>query len=61
MARPPGVIDWLVIGAFVILAAVIIYLLQPLVVGIATMQWTTCSKVVHRAEGSSGLASLSIF
>jgi hypothetical protein len=35
MARPLGALDWLVIAALVILAAVVIYLLQPLVVVIA--------------------------
>lgn len=35
MARPLGALDWLVIAALVILAAVIIYLLWPLVVVIA--------------------------
>jgi hypothetical protein len=35
MARPLGALDWLVIAALVILAAVVIYLLQPLVVIIA--------------------------
>jgi len=35
MARPLGALDWLVIAALVILAAIVIYLLQPLVVVIA--------------------------
>jgi hypothetical protein len=35
MARPLGATDWLVIGPPVILAAIIIYLLWPLVVVIA--------------------------
>lgn len=35
MARPLGALDWLVIAALVILAAIVIYLLQPLVVIIA--------------------------
>jgi hypothetical protein len=35
MARPLGTLDWIVIAALVILAAIVIYLLQPLVVLIA--------------------------
>jgi Flp pilus assembly protein TadB len=35
MARPLGALDLLVIGALIILAAIVIYLLQPLVVVIA--------------------------
>ncbi len=35
MPRPLGALDWLVIAALVILAAIVIYLLQPLVVVIA--------------------------
>ena len=35
MARPLRALDWVVIAALVILAAIVIYLLQPLVVVIA--------------------------
>lgn len=35
IARPLGALDWVVIAALVILAAIVIYLLQPLVVVIA--------------------------
>jgi hypothetical protein len=35
MARPITTIDWLVIAALVILAAIVIYILQPLVIVIA--------------------------
>ena len=35
MARPPRALDWVVIAALVILAAIVIYLLQPFVVVIA--------------------------
>lgn len=35
MARPLGALDWVAIAALVILAALVIYLLQPLVVVIA--------------------------
>jgi hypothetical protein len=35
MARPLRALDWLVLGALVILAAIVIYLLQPLVIVIA--------------------------
>ena len=35
MARPLSPIDWLVIGALVVLAAIIMYFLQPLVIVIA--------------------------
>lgn len=35
MARPLAALDWLVIGALVVLAAIVIYLLQPLVIVIA--------------------------
>lgn len=35
MARPLRALDWLVIGALVILAAIVIYLMQPLVIVIA--------------------------
>ena len=35
MTRSLGAIDWLVIGVLVIVAALLIYLLQPLVIVIA--------------------------
>lgn len=35
MARPLGMIDWLVIIALIIIAAVIIYFLWPLAVAVA--------------------------
>jgi hypothetical protein len=35
MARPLNTLDWVVIAALVILAAVLIYLLRPLVIVIA--------------------------
>jgi hypothetical protein len=35
MARPLNLLDWIVIAALVIIAAVLIYLLQPLVIVIA--------------------------
>jgi hypothetical protein len=35
MARPLNILDWVVIAALVIVAAVLIYLLQPLVIVIA--------------------------
>jgi predicted PurR-regulated permease PerM len=35
MARPLRALDWVVIAALVILAAIVIYLLQPLIIVIA--------------------------
>ena len=37
MARQLGVLDWLVIAVLVILAALVIYFLQPLVIVIAIL------------------------
>jgi hypothetical protein len=35
MARPLGALDWLVIAALIIIAAIIIYFLWPLAIAIA--------------------------
>jgi len=54
MARPLRALDWAVIAALVILAALVIYLLQPLVIVIAIVavgyiiyRWYTGRKLVR--------------
>jgi hypothetical protein len=54
MARPLRTLDWVVIAALVILAAVVIYLLQPLIIVIAIIavgyiiyRWYTGRKLVR--------------
>lgn len=54
MARPLRALDWVVIAALVILAALVIYLLQPLVIVIAIIavgyiiyRWYTGRRLVR--------------
>ncbi|HEX2558145.1 MAG TPA: hypothetical protein VHK86_07470 [Nitrososphaera sp.] len=54
MARPLRVLDWVVIAALVILAALVIYLLRPLVIAIAIIavgyliyRWYTGRRLVR--------------
>jgi hypothetical protein len=54
MARPLRALDWVVIAALVILAALVIYLLQPLIIVIAIIavgyiiyRWYTGRRLVR--------------
>jgi hypothetical protein len=54
MARPLRVLDWVVIAVLVILAALVIYLLRPLVIAIAIIavayliyRWYTGRRLVR--------------
>ncbi len=54
MARPLNMLDWLVIAVLVILAAIVIYLLRPLIIAIAIIaigyliyRWYTNRRVVR--------------
>jgi hypothetical protein len=54
MARPLRALDWLVIAVLVILAALVIYLLRPLVIAIAIIavgyiiyRWYTGRRLVR--------------
>ena len=54
MARPLNLLDWIIIAVLVIVAAVVIYLLQPLVIVIAIAavgyliyRWYTGRRVVR--------------
>ena len=54
MARSLGVLDWVVIAALIILAALVIYLLRPLVIVIAILavgyliyRWYTGKRLVR--------------
>ena len=54
MARPLNMLDWLVIAVLVILAAIVIYLLRPLIIAIAIIavgyliyRWYTSRRVVR--------------
>jgi hypothetical protein len=54
MARPLRVLDWAVIAGLVILAAVVIYLLRPLIIAIAIIavgyliyRWYTSKRLVR--------------
>ncbi|MDQ3848818.1 MAG: hypothetical protein M3261_07675 [Thermoproteota archaeon] len=54
MARPLRALDWVVIAALVILAAIVIYLLQPLIIVVAIIavgyiiyRWYTGRRLVR--------------
>lgn len=54
MARPLRTLDWLVIAVLVILAAIVIYLLRPLIIAIAVIavgyliyRWYTGRRLVR--------------
>ena len=56
MARPLRALDWVVIAVLVILAALVIYLLRPLVIAIAIIavgyiiyRWYTGRRLVRRS------------
>jgi hypothetical protein len=54
MARPLSALDWVVIAVLIVLAAIVIYLLRPLVIAIAIIaiayliyRWYTGRKLVR--------------